>query len=50
LNTFSGVKLTSRHSVDTSTREVKCGILPSSHVNTEAKYLLKILARVTISY
>jgi len=45
----SSVKLASRHSVDTSTLEVKCGIFLSSYVNTEAIYLLKILPRVTLS-
>ena len=34
-STFIGVKLTSQQLTDESTRKEKCGVLPSSEVNTE---------------
>ena len=43
-NTLNGVKLTSEHLLLIVTRRGKSGMLPSSNVNTEAKYLLKVLA------
>jgi len=48
-NTLSGVKLTSQNLLLILARRGKSGMLPSSNVNTEAKYLLKVLACEALS-